>query len=34
MSNRIVLEAFVLVTRWAVRDRVLGRLRVRSSSRA
>jgi hypothetical protein len=34
MSNRIVLEAFVLVTRWAVRDRVLRRLRVRSSSRA
>jgi dolichol-phosphate mannosyltransferase len=34
MSNRIVLEALVLVTRWSVRDRVLGRFRVRSSSGA
>jgi dolichol-phosphate mannosyltransferase len=34
MSNRIVVEALVLVTRWAVRDRLLGRLGVRSSSRA
>jgi dolichol-phosphate mannosyltransferase len=34
MSNRIVVEALLLVTRWGVRDRVLGRWRVRSSSRA
>jgi glycosyltransferase involved in cell wall biosynthesis len=34
MSNRIVVEALVLVTRWAVRDRLLGRLGMRSSSRA
>ncbi len=34
MSNRIVVEALVLVTRWALRDRVLGRRRVRSSLRA
>jgi len=32
MSNRIVIEALILVTGWAVRDRVLPRLR--SSSRA
>jgi glycosyltransferase involved in cell wall biosynthesis len=34
MSNRIVVEALVLVTSWALRDRVLPRLRVRSSSGA
>jgi glycosyltransferase involved in cell wall biosynthesis len=34
MSNRIVIEALVLVTRWAVRDRVFGRFGARSSSRA
>src|SRR5262249_35604554 len=34
MSNRIVTEAFALVTWWAVRDRVLRKFRARSSSRA
>jgi dolichol-phosphate mannosyltransferase len=34
MSNRIVTEALALVTWWAVRDRVLRRFGVRSSSRA
>jgi dolichol-phosphate mannosyltransferase len=34
MSNRIVGEALVLVTGWAVRDRLLGGLGARSSSRA
>jgi glycosyltransferase involved in cell wall biosynthesis len=34
MSNRIVIEALVLVTKWAVRDRVFGRFGARSSSRA
>jgi dolichol-phosphate mannosyltransferase len=34
MSNRIVVEALALVTRWALRDRLLGRFGARSSSRA